>query len=164
MGVIAYIGLGSNLSRPTEQLGAAVIGLGEKQGITLERCSSYYISAPVGIEYQGQTDYVNAVARISTVLSAQELLRTLLDVERQFGRSREIAFSARTLDLDLLLYGEAEIHEPGLQVPHPRMHERAFVLEPLFEIAAGLVIPRRGSVADLREMCHHQRLHRLEVA
>ncbi len=162
--VLAYIGLGSNLNRPAEQLNLAMEGLGQWPGIVVESCSSYYMSAPVGDAYQGQPDYVNAVAEIVTSLSATELLAALLAIELQFGRSRVVANAARTLDLDLLLYGQDEIDLPGLQVPHPRMHERAFVLEPLFEIAPRLEIPARGAVADLLKMCHHQRLQRLEMA
>lgn len=162
--VIAYIGLGSNLNQPAEQLRLALEGLAQCPGIIVGGCSSYYTSAPVGEAYQGQPDYVNAVAQIVTSLSAPELLATLLAIELQFGRSRVVANAARTLDLDLLLYGQEEIDMPGLQVPHPRMHERAFVLEPLFEIAPHLEIPVRGAVADLLKMCHHQRLQRLEMA
>lgn len=162
--VVAYIGLGSNLNHPAEQLCLALEGLGQWPGIGVQNCSSYYMSAPVGAAYQGQPDYVNAVAEIVTSLSASELLAALLAIELQFGRSRVIANAARTLDLDLLLYGQDEIDLPGLQVPHPRMHERAFVLEPLFEIAPHLEIPVRGTVADLLKMCHHQRLQRLEMA
>lgn len=163
-GIAVYIGLGSNLHQPVQQLAAAVGLMAGQPGIELARVSSFYGSAPVGDDYQGQPDYVNAVACVSTLLSAREMLDLLLGIELRCGRSRELTHAARTLDLDLLLYGEQEVDQPGLQVPHPRMHERAFVLEPLFEIAPQAVIPGRGPVALLREMCHHQRLTRLEFA
>lgn len=162
--VTAYIGLGSNLQDPVRQLGNAVELLAQQPGIELLQASSFYGSAPVGDEYQGQPDYVNAVAAILTSLPAATLLQRLLEIELRCGRSRARAHAARTLDLDLLLYGQDTISGPGLIVPHPRMHERAFVLEPLFEIAPSAVIPGRGAVAELREMCHHQRLSRLEIA
>lgn len=161
--VDVYIGLGSNLQQPVLQLGRALDLLALEPGITLGAVSSFYSSAPVGDDYQGQPDYVNGVAALSTRLAPRELLELLLDIERRCGRSRERAFAARTLDLDLLLYGQQQLDEPGLHVPHPRMHERAFVLEPLFEIAPAAYIPGRGAVADLREMCHHQCLTRLET-
>lgn len=159
-----YIGLGSNLQQPVLQLQGALRLLGEQAGVELGPVSSFYCSAPVGDEYQGQPDYINAVAEAHTVLSARALLDLLLDIERRCGRHREQAFAARTLDLDLLLYGDDCIDQPGLQVPHPRMHQRAFVLEPLFEIAPQAHIPRQGAVAELRELCHHQSLSRLEIA
>lgn len=159
-----FIGLGSNLQQPVKQLRMALDLLAQQAGIHLGRVSSFYGSAPVGDDYQGQPDYVNAVAALETACAPRQLLDLLLDIERRCGRSREVAFASRTLDLDLLLYGDLELEQPGLQLPHPRMHERAFVLEPLFEIAPQAVIPGRGAVAVLRELCHHQRLTRLELA
>ena len=162
--VTAFIGLGSNLQQPVQQLGAAIELLAQQDGIHLQQVSSFYGSAPVGDDYQGQPDYVNAVACVETALAARQLLELMLEIEKRCGRSREVAFASRTLDLDLLLYADLQLDQPGLQVPHPRMHERAFVLEPLFEIAPHSVIPGRGAVAVLRELCHHQRLTRLEPA
>lgn len=159
-----FIGLGSNLQQPVQQLRNALDLLAQQQGIRLGQVSSFYSSAPVGDEYQGQPDYVNAVAELHTTLEPAVLLDLLLDIERHCGRCRREAYAARTLDLDLLLFGQQHIDQPGLQVPHPRMHERAFVLEPLFEIAPQAHIPGHGAVAELRELCHHQSLSRLESA
>jgi 2-amino-4-hydroxy-6-hydroxymethyldihydropteridine diphosphokinase len=109
--------------------------------------SSLYRSAPVG--YADQPDFVNAAAAISTALGARALLDALLAIERVHGRVRAFANAPRTLDLDILLYGEHVIDEPGLSVPHPRMHQRAFVVVPLAEIAPQAVVPGRGRVGDL---------------
>ncbi|MBV8479463.1 MAG: 2-amino-4-hydroxy-6-hydroxymethyldihydropteridine diphosphokinase, partial [Actinobacteria bacterium] len=109
---------------------------------------------PVGIV--GQPRFLNGVAAVDTRLGARELLNVLLDVERRFGRRRDeaVPHGPRTLDLDLLLYGDAEIDEPGLHVPHPRMHERDFVLDPLAEVAPGLEVPGKGKVQTLRARLH----------
>jgi 2-amino-4-hydroxy-6-hydroxymethyldihydropteridine diphosphokinase len=110
--------------------------------------SSLRETAPVG--YLDQPPFLNGAARLVTELSAPELLRVLLDVERQLGRERSgPRFGPRTIDLDLLLYDGVELDEPGLVVPHPRLHERRFVLEPLAELAPGLVVPGRGPVERL---------------
>jgi 2-amino-4-hydroxy-6-hydroxymethyldihydropteridine diphosphokinase len=98
---------------------------------------------------------LNGVAELETTLTARELLEALLAVEQQFGRVRVPGeHGPRTLDLDLLLYGDEELSEPGLTVPHPRLHERMFVLEPLIELAPGLVVPGRGEVESLRSGVH----------
>jgi 2-amino-4-hydroxy-6-hydroxymethyldihydropteridine diphosphokinase len=113
----------------------------------LIRRSSLYCTTPVG--YADQPDFVNAVAEIETRLSPDELLEACLEIERKHGRNRTFKNAPRTLDLDILLYGDMMSVEPRLTLPHPRMHERAFVLVPLAEIAPDCVIPRRGCVADL---------------
>src|SRR5690606_1860938 len=121
--------------------------------------SSLYRSAPVGVT--GQPDYTNAVIAAETTLPAPELLTALLAIEQAAGRTRDYHQAPRTLDLDLLLYGETEIHQPGLEVPHPRMHQRAFVLLPLAEIAPQASIPGHGPVAALLPGVAGQRIARL---
>lgn len=139
--------LGSNLRDPGGQLRAGVAALGRLPQTRVEVCSSFYASAPVG--YADQPDFVNAVAAISTGLSARELLDALLAIERNQGRVRELPNGPRTLDLDIVLYGNHTICEPGLTVPHPRMRERAFVMVPLAEIAPDAEVPGLGRVRDL---------------
>ena len=143
----AYIALGANLRRPEEQVMAAFEELAMLRDTRLAATSSLYRSAPVG--YTEQPDFVNAVAGIETALSPRALLEALLGIERRYGRMREFKNAPRTLDLDVVLYGESEVHEPGLTIPHPRMHERAFVVVPLSEIAPDVVVPGRGRVRDL---------------
>jgi 2-amino-4-hydroxy-6-hydroxymethyldihydropteridine diphosphokinase len=146
-GVTAYIALGSNLEDPAAQVRAAFAALSTLPQTQLRACSSLYRTAPVG--YADQPDFINAVAAIETTLAPRALLDALLALELARGRARTFANAPRTLDLDVLLYGDQSIDEPGLCVPHPRMHERAFVLVPLAEIAPACVIPGRGAVADL---------------
>jgi 2-amino-4-hydroxy-6-hydroxymethyldihydropteridine diphosphokinase len=140
----AYVALGSNLGDREQTLLDAVEELRAAPGVDIAAVSSLIETEPVG--FVDQPRFVNGVVALDTTLPARALLELLLDVERRFGRSRDSvpAQGPRTLDLDLLLYGDAEIDEPGLQVPHPRMHERPFVLGPLAEIAPGLEIPGRG--------------------
>ena len=142
--VIAFVGLGGNLGEPVATLGAALQALGEMQGTRLLRASRLYRTPAWGLEQQ--PDFINAVAMLETRLAAQALLESLFVIERQHGRVREVEqrWGPRTLDLDLLLYGDALIDEPGLRVPHPHLHERAFALLPLLEIAADVEIPGRG--------------------
>jgi 2-amino-4-hydroxy-6-hydroxymethyldihydropteridine diphosphokinase len=148
------VGLGSNLGDRTQTLHDAVDALRAEDGVEIVGVSSLVETDPVG--FLDQPRFVNGVAALDTTLTARELLRLLLEVERRFGRSREgvPAQGPRTLDLDLLLYGDAELDEPGLQVPHPRLHERAFVLEPLAELDPGLQIPGRGPVGALVAELH----------
>lgn len=155
----AYIGLGSNLENPQQQVGAALAALAELPQTSLVRASSLYASAPVG--YDDQPDFVNAAALLETELTADELLQALLLLEQQFGRVRTFLNAPRTLDLDILLYDEQVIDQPTLQVPHPRMHERAFVLLPLAEIEPELLIPGKGRLADWLARCGEQSVHRL---
>ncbi|AMO22032.1 2-amino-4-hydroxy-6-hydroxymethyldihydropteridine diphosphokinase [Ramlibacter solisilvae] len=130
--VTAYIGLGANLGLPEQALRAALDRIARLPLTALVRRSSLYRSAPVDA---GGPDYINAVAEISTGLTAPELLAQLQRIEADAGRERPYRNAPRTLDLDLLLFGAASIASASLQVPHPRMHERAFVLVPLAEIA-----------------------------
>lgn len=155
----AFVGLGANLGDPEKQVRQALQALGEIPGTRLARASSLYRSAPAG--YAAQPDFVNAVAEIQTIQEPRPLLGELLAIEQRFGRERSFADAPRTLDLDLLLYGERAISEPGLTVPHPRMHERAFVLAPLEEIAPGLVIPGKGRVSELLAACADQDVKKL---
>jgi 2-amino-4-hydroxy-6-hydroxymethyldihydropteridine diphosphokinase len=157
--VRAYVALGANLGEPAAMLRTAFDALDTLPDTRLAARSALYLTAPVGV--RGQPDYVNAVAAIDTALSARALLDTLLALEARLGRTREYHHAPRTVDLDLLLYGDAVIAEPGLEVPHPRMHQRAFVLAPLAEIAPHATIPGRGCVADLMASVRDQTIRRL---
>ena len=156
---VAFIGLGSNLADPKKQLLNAVDALNALPNTRLVRCSSLYLSAPVG--YLDQPDFVNAVAELATDLSPRELLDALLALELQFGRTREFVYAPRTLDLDVLLYDDLQHHEHGLTIPHPQLHLRAFVLQPLLEIAPAIAIPGLGLAANLLQHCADQRLLKL---
>lgn len=151
----AYIGLGANLGDARATLLQAAQELSRTAGIDALNLSRLYRSAPVD---SSGPDYVNAVAAIDTRLTARELLAALQAIERQHGRQRPYRNAPRTLDLDLLLYGAERIDEPGLIVPHPRMHQRAFVLRPLAELAPGLHL-QQGSLTELIERCAAQVLH-----
>jgi 2-amino-4-hydroxy-6-hydroxymethyldihydropteridine diphosphokinase len=161
MYVTAYVGLGSNLEDPVALVRSAMRALAALPMTRGLHCSSLYRSAPVGM--REQPDFINAACRIETALAADDLMRRLLDIEREHRRVRgPQSGGPRTLDLDLLLYGNAVIAQPVLTVPHPRLHERAFVLAPIAELDAGLVIPGRGRVTDLLAACAGQRVERLE--
>jgi len=159
MTVIAYVGLGSNLDQPRRQLLAAFEELAQLPQTRLAARSEIYRSAPVG--HAAQPDFLNAVARLETGLAPEALLDALHAIERQHGRERPFADAPRTLDLDLLLYGEARIDGPRLKVPHPRMHARAFVLKPLLELDPQANIPGKGSAAGLLAACAAQRVERV---
>lgn len=154
MSVIATIGLGANLNDPAAQVEYALAELGRLPGTRLIAHSSLYASAPVG--YVDQPDFINAVAQVETTLAPRALLDALLDIEHRHGRERSFRNAPRTLDLDLLLYGDAHFHEAALTLPHPRMCERGFVLLPLLEIAPDTVIPGRGPAADWLAACADQ--------
>ncbi|WFP49637.1 2-amino-4-hydroxy-6-hydroxymethyldihydropteridine diphosphokinase [Methylomonas sp. EFPC3] len=160
-GVEAYIGLGSNLDNPVEQLKQARTEIATLAGVAELAFSSLYLSTPVGP--QDQPDFVNAVMKISTSLAAAELLSQLQAIETAHGRLRLVRWGARTLDLDILLYGASIITEAQLVVPHPEMAKRGFVLYPLADIApADLPIPGFGPLADLLAACPQAGLQRLE--
>jgi 2-amino-4-hydroxy-6-hydroxymethyldihydropteridine diphosphokinase len=143
----AWVGIGANLGDASENVLDALDRMTWTPGVRLLRASSLYRTAP--IDSSGY-DYINAVAEVDTSLSARALLAALHDIEQAHGRERPYRNAPRTLDLDLLLFDDEVIGEaPTLIVPHPRMHERAFVLAPMAELAPGLVIPGRGRVADL---------------
>jgi 2-amino-4-hydroxy-6-hydroxymethyldihydropteridine diphosphokinase len=155
----AFIGLGSNLGAPEAQLRRAIAALAELPQTRLLAASSLYRSAPVG--NADQPDFVNAVAQLATALAPQPLLAALLETEKRFGRERSVRNAPRTLDLDLLLYDAQVIAAPGLELPHPRMHQRAFVLAPLVEIAPECEIPGKGRAAALLAACAGQDVERL---
>lgn len=142
-----FIALGSNLDDPGAQVRTALRELASLPETRLTGESSLYLNPPAG--YRDQPDFVNAVARIETRLAPHALLERLLAIERAHGRVRDFPNAPRTLDLDVVLYGDLRLHEPGLTIPHPRMLERAFVLVPLSEIAPDAVVPGKGRVADL---------------
>ena len=139
----AYVGLGSNLGDREEAIRSAADAIGAT------RLSTIRETEPWG--YEEQPLFLNAVAEVETEMEPRELLEELIEVERRLGRVRASGprYGPRTIDLDLLLYGEETIEEPRLTVPHPHLHERRFVLEPLVELDAGLVVPGRGRVSDL---------------
>jgi 2-amino-4-hydroxy-6-hydroxymethyldihydropteridine diphosphokinase len=150
----AYVALGSNLGDREATIRAAVAELGSRVGVEVVAVSSLIDTEPVG--FTDQPRFLNGVAAIDTDLPAADLLGLLLEVERQFGRVRDgvPAQGPRTLDLDLLLYGDGELDEPGLRVPHPRLHEREFVLGPLAELDPDIEVPGRGRVQDILEGLH----------
>jgi 2-amino-4-hydroxy-6-hydroxymethyldihydropteridine diphosphokinase len=145
---IAYIGLGSNLAEPRVQIEKALKALEQLPESRLVARSRLYRSAPWGVV--DQPEFVNAVAGIETGLTPVELMQSLLTIERELGRERTgNRWGPRIIDLDLLLHGDAIIDEPGLRIPHPHLHERAFVLLPLAEVAPQLIVPGRGVVPEL---------------
>ncbi len=147
--VLCYVGLGSNLGEPDQQVLAAMKQLDAGAHCQVVRCSSLYRSAPMGD--QQQPDFINAVCSIQLQLSPRAVLDHLFNIERDHQRIRYVdrPEGPRSLDLDLLLYGDSQIDEPGITVPHPRMHLRRFVLLPLSEIAPKLYIPGHGLVYEL---------------
>lgn len=147
--ITAYIGLGSNLDDPVQQVRTAFQELDQIPETRLIRTSSLYRSDPVGPA--GQPDYINAVAELETTLAALALLRALQSIEQNHRRVRLERWGPRTLDLDLLIYSDQRVNEPDLIVPHPMIAERAFVLYPLAEIAPDLLIPGYDSLPALLE-------------
>ena len=144
-----YIGLGSNLGDRERLIGAALEGLRSTPGIEVLAVSALRETEPVG-PIRDQPRFLNGAAVVETMLGPAELLAVLLELERAAGRTREDAPGGpRTLDLDLLLFGDLELDEPGLRLPHPRLHERRFVLEPLIELDPALKVPKRGGVQAL---------------
>ncbi len=149
MTVMAYLGLGSNLGDRRGHLERALAALGREDGVRVLRISPLYETAPVGGP-AGQGPYLNAVAEVETDLGPRELLATLLGIEQSLGRVRQERDGPRTIDLDLLFHGDRVLDEPDLVVPHPRLHQRLFVLRPLADLAPGLLHPvERRTVADL---------------
>ena len=150
----AFIALGSNLQDPAGQVSCALREIGELPDTTLLKASSLYRTAPVG--YDNQPDFINAVAEVSTRLAPTDLLHALLALESSHGRERPFPNAPRVLDLDLLLYDDLVMQTPELTLPHPRMHQRGFVLLPLAEIAPTLEIPGIGQVHALAGRCLDQ--------
>ncbi|MFA4970874.1 MAG: 2-amino-4-hydroxy-6-hydroxymethyldihydropteridine diphosphokinase [Sulfuritalea sp.] len=159
MGQRCFIALGANLGDPVATVKAAVLALRELPQTEFIAASSLYRTAPVGLKHQ--PDFINAVVELIAVSPAPTFLESLFGIEARFGRQRSVKNAPRTLDLDLLLYGDEVSNDPQLTLPHPRMHERAFVLAPLAEIAPRLTIPGRGSVADLLLRCADQQIEKI---
>jgi 2-amino-4-hydroxy-6-hydroxymethyldihydropteridine diphosphokinase len=145
----AFVGLGSNLGDREATIRSALAELGATPGIEVRAVSQLRETDPVG--YVDQPRFLNGAAELETTLEPRELLAVLLGIERRFGRDRAAGprFGPRTLDLDLLLYDDLVLAEPGLELPHPRLHERLFVLEPLAELDPDLDLPRWGAVETL---------------
>ena len=155
---VAYVGMGANLGEPRTQLLAAWDALGRVADTRAIARSSLYRSAPIG--YADQPAFLNCVAKLETALPAHALLAQLQRIEQDLGRVRSFRNAPRTIDLDLLLYGSETMDTPGLTLPHPRMHERAFVLVPLLELDADAMIPGRGNAAELLRNCAGQPVER----
>ncbi len=143
----AFVGIGSNLGDRETHLRGALDLLAAEDGIEIVAISRLRETEPVGPVEQGP--FLNGAVQLSTDLPPRQLLERLLDVERRLGRVRDVRFGPRTIDLDLLVYGDETADEPGLALPHPRLHERRFALEPLAELEPGLVVPGRGPVSAL---------------
>ena len=156
----AFVGLGSNIGEPRSQLQAAMKELDELPDTRAVAASALYRSAPLG--YLEQPEFLNAVVELETRLAPEALLDGLQAIEKRHGRERPFGGAPRTLDLDLLLYGDATLATPRLNLPHPRMHERAFVLMPLAEIAPRATIPGRGTARALLAACGGQRVERID--
>ena len=159
----AYIGIGGNLDDPLLQMRRAFRALRELPASRCVACSPLYRSAAVGGP-SGQPDYLNAAAALDTTLAPDELLTALQAIETAQGRTRTVRWGPRTLDLDLLLYDQLVLDEPRLTLPHPRLHERVFVLYPLYDIAPDLEIPGHGLLIDLLTKFPQTALVRLDSA
>lgn len=155
----AFLALGSNLDAPAHRLLRAFAQIAATPGITLVRRSSLYRTAPVG--FIDQPDFINAVVEVLTTLSPFDLLAAALSVEREQGRERDFLNAPRTLDVDVLLYADQHVDSASLTLPHPRAHERAFVLRPLLEIAPHCHIPGLGPARDFLPACADQGIQRI---
>lgn len=155
-----FIGLGSNLENPQQQINTAIEDINTVENVKVVQRSSLYRSPPMGP--QDQPDYINAVIEIETDLLAHDLLDELQTIEQQHGRVRKRHWGERTLDLDILLYGQQVITDDRLTVPHPGIAERAFVIYPLAEIAADWTVPGKGQVTRLVQDCPADGLEKLE--
>lgn len=156
---LSYIALGANLGDAVATLQSAVAAIEALPGVRLVARAARYRTAPVGLAEQ--PDFINSVISVESDYRAEEMLSALFEIEQQFGRQRSVLNGPRTLDLDLLLHGEESHASARLMLPHPRMHERAFVLAPLADIAPNLVIPGHGSVCTLLARCADQAIERL---
>ena len=159
-GVVVWIGLGSNMGQAADQVEQAIAALTDAPELELTARSSLYRTAPLG--HVDQPDFINAVVRASCRIGCYGLLEALQKIEKRFGRTRDgERFGPRSLDLDLLMYADQTVSSPQLELPHPRMHERLFVLEPLTEIEGDMTVPGRGRLSVLRQACLDQRVQRL---
>jgi 2-amino-4-hydroxy-6-hydroxymethyldihydropteridine diphosphokinase len=157
---IAFVGVGSNLDEPVRQVEQALSELDGLPHSRVVRRSSLYRSAPLG--YAAQPDFVNAVAQLETGMPAERLLGELQAIESRHGRQRSFANAPRTLDLDVLLFGNLTMKTEQLEIPHPRMHERAFVLKPLLEISPEASIPGIGAAKDALKSLAGQSVERIQ--
>ena len=155
----AVIGLGANLGDPVAQLRAAIVAIGTLPQTRVLAVSSFYRTAPVG--FLAQPEFVNAAVAVDTALAPRALLDGLAAIERAAGRARAFKDAPRRIDLDILLYDERVVDEPGLAIPHPRLHERAFALAPLVDVAPDAVVPGRGRAAELLAQCADQTIARI---
>lgn len=157
-----FIALGSNLDNPSAQVERGMQMLNALEYTQIMKRSSLYCSAPIG--RTDQPDFINAVVQVETRLTPHALLISLLSIEQTCGRVRTYRNAPRTLDLDILLFEDLQCSDADLVLPHPRMHERAFVLQPLLEIANACHIPGQGNVADCLAICVHQSLERIVLS
>ena len=157
--VRAVVALGSNLDGPEARVRLAFDEVGALPSTRLLARSALYRTAPVG--FLDQPAFINACALVETSLGPRELLGGLLAIERRHGRVRDIPNGPRTLDLDIVLYGDLALHEHGLTLPHPRAHERAFVLAPVLDVWPDAIIPGRGAAASFRDAVRGQAIERL---
>jgi len=156
---VAYLGLGANLGDARQTLKDAVVCLAQQHTITVLAKSSFYRTAPIDA---GGDDYLNLVVKLDTSMAVRHLLALCHKIEHHFGRERPFRNAPRTLDIDILLYGEHAIDEPDLIVPHPRMTERAFVMVPLVEIEPTLIIPQRGRADAFLAAVADQRIEKMK--
>ena len=159
---LAYVGIGSNLAHPRRHVARAIAEMARLPRTRVAAVSPNYLSAPLGAS-DPQPDYVNAVAALVTSLAAPALLKRMRAIEQRHGRpptDQRRRNAARTLDLDLLLFGHRRLRQRQLTLPHPRMHQRAFVLRPLLDLAPAAVIPGRGAARGWLRRVHGQRIAR----
>lgn len=156
---VCYLALGSNLDAPVHQIQSAMMAIERLPETRLHACSSLYRSAAIG--FVNQPDFINAVVCVHSNLSPEQLLAALLDLEQHFGRIRSFRNAPRKIDLDILLYDQLILQSDALTLPHMRMHERAFVLIPLLEIAPNIEIPGRGMARDFLTAVAHQPIERI---
>ena len=162
-GARAWIGLGSNLGEPVQKVEAGMAEIDNEPGIRVAAYSSLYRTAPT--DYLDQPEFINAVVRINCTLEPAALLGRLQSIENRFGRDRYgVLFGPRTLDLDILIYDDLVLETGALTLPHPRMHQRLFVLEPLFEIEGEMVIPAVGKLTECRKNCAGQQVEVLPAS
>lgn len=156
----AFIALGSNLNNPKQQVILAIADLLQLPHTQVVEHSSLYLTAPVG--YDDQPDFINAVVEINTTLSPVNLLDAILAIEEKHGRERSFPNAPRVLDCDLLWYDDLTIQTPKLTLPHPRMHERGFVMLPMAEIAPDLQLKKIGKISELADKCSDQGVKKLD--